>query len=836
MQRWWRYLLGLLAALLLAGAAAGGVMYLMWARNLPSVEDVDILAYGGETRVYDRKNRLIGVLTPSLTSGALMGGDLLELGQISQPLRKAVVSSEDRRFAQHNGIDVIGITRGLLKGVLRGDLEGGSSITQQLVKNTLLGDMNSARTLERKFKEAVLAYRVEQHFSKQQILAAYLNVVYWGKTEARSIVGIDQAAHAYFGKSAADLNLAESVYLAGLIPSPNTRYQHFVEYRPLNRILLNRMVKDGVITAAQAEDAWRTPIYPAGWRIGWNEDGTIHSAVLENPSRLEANLPARPPQVAAHYLQAVERELVAALGRRDAYDNARIITGLDLGAQEAAEEAARRAELPKGAALGMAFVDPATGEVTALVGQQPGDTRPAEWDNATQARRQVGSSVKPFVYTLALENGWKQSDTVLDSPLEGKYQPQNYDGRWLGYPVTLRYALDHSLNLPTVRLAREVGVNRLEGKLAALGFTVPPDAGLSLSIGTLEASPLQMASAYAAFANGGLYHPPSFVRQVIDARGNTIYRRPEAPAVRVWDERTAYLGLDMLRGVVDDLSARQGGLAVQARVSGWPVGGKTGTTNDIRDLWFAGVAPGLAGAVWVGREDNTPLPAWAYSGTVAAPIWGEAARGMLQARTPEDFPVPQGIGFATVRRVQMAFRSEDLASLQTVRPRIPRKEEEPAAKSPPPSLPFPAWDTAPDSNPAPAPQNDAPSWPQGWTGLGQPAAGGGASEPQSAASYADDPMSHGSMSQDFVPSEPISNKPVPPEPAPGQLMPNATSNAADAAPADRWLQKDLGQPLSGWFGDAAQQALDEAQQQGQSWLQESWQQTKDIFQESLSLP
>lgn len=657
---WLRPLLGTLAALVLVALAAFGVMYVMWTRDLPSVEDVDLLALGGETRVYDRKNRLIGVLTPSLSSGALMGGDLLELGEISQPLRKAVVSSEDRRFNTHRGIDVIGISRGLLKGLFQGDLEGGSSITQQLVKNTLLGDLNSARTLERKFKEAVLAYRVEKNFSKQQILAGYLNVVYWGKTERRSIVGIDQAAHAYFNKEAADLNLAESVYLATLIPSPNSRYKQFEEFRPLSRILLNRMVEDGSVTPAQAEEAWRTPIYPAGWRIGWNADGTVRSAALENPARLEENLPAQPPQVAFHYLQAVERELVAQLGRKEAYASARIVTGLDLDAQLAAEKAAQQAELPSGANLGMAFVDTGTGEVTAMVGQVlDGVHRPAEWDNATQSRRQVGSSVKPFVYTLALSEGWKQSDTVLDSPLIGDYQPQNYDGRWLGFPVTLRYSLDHSLNLPTVRLAQEVGLNKLEGKLTELGFAVQPDHGLSLSIGTLEASPLQMASAYAAFANGGLYRPPSFVRQVVDDRGKVIYQRPEVPAVRVWDERTAFLGLDMLRGVVDDLEEREGGLATRARIAGWPVGGKTGTTNDIRDVWFAGVVPGTAGAVWVGREDNSPLPAGTYSGTVPTPIWQSAVSGILAGHSPQEFRVPQGISYATVRRVKMAFLSED---------------------------------------------------------------------------------------------------------------------------------------------------------------------------------
>ncbi|MCY1702442.1 transglycosylase domain-containing protein [Deinococcus sp. SL84] len=808
-----RPLLGFLAAALLLALAGVGVLYVVWTRDLPSIGDVDLLALGGETRVYDRKNRLIGVLTPSLSSGALASGELLELGEISQPLRKAVVSSEDRRFNSHRGLDMVGIGRGLLKGLFLGDLEGGSSITQQLVKNTLLGDMNSERTLERKFKEAVLAYRVEKNFSKNQILAAYLNVVYWGKTQRRSIVGIDQAAHAYFGKSAAELNLAESAYLAVLIPAPNSRYQKFEEFRPLTRILLDRMVEDGTVTQAQADQAWRTPIYPAGWRIGWNADGTVRSARLENPARLEENLPAQAPQVAFHYLQAVERELVAQLGRKEAYASAKIVTGLDLDAQRAAEQAAREAELPEGATLGMAFVDPQTGEVTAMVGQQLDAGRPADWDNATQSRRQVGSSVKPFVYTLALSQGWQQSDTVLDAPLQGEYQPKNYDGRWLGYPVTLRYALDYSLNLPTVRLAQEVGVGELEGKLTELGFQVQPDLGLSLSIGTLEASPLQLASAYAAFANGGLYRPASFVRQVVDEHGKVIYQRPEVPAVRVWDERTAYLGLDMLKGVVNDLSEAQGGLATRARIEGWPVGGKTGTTNDIRDLWFAGVAPGVAGAVWVGREDNQPLPAWAYSGTVPTPIWQRAARGQLAGRKPGDFPVPQGITFATVRRVEMAFLSEKLQTPGA-----------PAGRSSAPSPTAPAATV-----PAPPPRSSQPSRPPAPTSAP-------ADPPEVPVAAPQTPMTQPPVAQPSEPQPTVPQDSAAPTPEaspdPSQIPP-LPQEPAQQLPQEQLPQEQVPLPDLRGVQDEAARAWEETQRAAEQGLRDTLERGSDQAADEL---
>jgi len=195
--------LNILGGALLAGAAGVGGLWAAWGRDLPSVSDLDVLEFSGQTRVYDRAGTLVGTLTPSLSSGGSVNRDLLKAGQISPWLQKAVVTSEDRRFYQHGGVDVIGIGRGLLKGLLKNDLEGGSSITQQVVKNTLLADLQGARTAERKFKEAVLAYQLERNFEKKQILNAYLNVIYWGDGGNRDIIGAGGAAHAYFGKDAA---------------------------------------------------------------------------------------------------------------------------------------------------------------------------------------------------------------------------------------------------------------------------------------------------------------------------------------------------------------------------------------------------------------------------------------------------------------------------------------------------------------------------------------------------------------------------------------------------------------------------------------------------------
>ncbi|GAA3996498.1 transglycosylase domain-containing protein [Deinococcus rubellus] len=715
-----RVFLRILTLLLVLTGLAGAGMWYAWGRDLPSVNDLDMLEFSGTTRVYDRQNKLVATLTPTLSSGQSVNRDLLPLTQISSWARWAVITSEDRRFYDHGGVDLIGIGRGLLKGLLQNDLEGGSSITQQVVKNTLLSNLKSARTPERKFKEAVLAYQLENQFTKDQILNAYLNVIYWGDGGKTDIIGIGTAAQAYFRKSAVQLNLAESVYLATLIPAPNTRYKDFLGYRPLMKDLLERMVQDGRATQSQADAAWRQPIYPSGWRINWGKNGQVLSASLERPQSLADNTPAAPLPPAFHFMQALEQELIQQIGRKALYGGGKVYATIDLTDQQAAERASLNAQLPDGATLGIALLDPSSGEVRALVGQKLTGSRPSDWNNAVQARRQVGSSIKPLLYTLALSQGWQQSDTVLDSPLTGEYQPQNYDRHWTGQQVTLRYALDHSLNLPTVRLGQQVGMDKFMDKLRALGMTPPTDAGLSLSIGTLEASPLQMAAAYAPFANGGNYFAPSLVRRVEDARGAVLYSRPAPTPVRVWDAQSAWLGLDMIRGVVNDLNRFQGGLGYNARIEGRQVAGKTGTTNDIKDLWFVGTTPTLTGAVWVGKQAGGSLPAWAYSGTIPAPIWQQAVAGSLEGTPAATFKEPPGIKYDVVRRINMAFRTQPVAKQDAQQQPAPAptvQPQQPATQQPAQTEPNTA--ASPQTQQAyPQPEDLVPATPDGTAGPG----------------------------------------------------------------------------------------------------------------------
>lgn len=644
----------LLILALLAGVGLLALL-LLWQQDLRRVDDLNVLEYGGKATVVDASGQIIGALTPSLSSGARVNRDLLKAGQMSSWLRKAVVTSEDTRFYTHGGLDPRGLARAVLHSAT-GDQEGGSTITQQVVRSTLLADIGQNKTLSRKLKEALMAVQVERRFSKEEILTAYLNVVYWGVGRT-DLLGAQDAAHTYFGVDAARLNLAQSAYLATLLPNAR-RYNDYKAYRPLIRSVLTRMVREGRATQAEASAAWHYPLRPVGWTVRYDAAGNLTQAQLSDPTAKRTRSPAPQVRFADGFLDAVERDLSERLGRSVLYrSDVTVHTTMNRQAQVSAEAASRSAALPPGATLGLALLDPRNGDVTALVGQKLGDGVLEQWNNATRARRQVGSSIKPLLYTLALSKGWMQSDTVLDAPLDGDYQPRNYSGTYSGSRVTLRYALDHSLNLPTVRLAQQIGLNSFVSKLRELGLSPAPDTGLPLAIGALEASPLQMAAAYAPFANGGTYYTPRLITKVTEG-GKIILAVNRSGGQRVWDQQTAFLGLDMIRGVVNDLTPEQGGLGWKARIDGREVGGKTGTTNGIRDLWFAGITPGLSAAVWVGRSDNASLPASAYSGDVAAPIWQAAAAGALRGQQATAFSAPPDVVFRSVRGVQMAFKVE----------------------------------------------------------------------------------------------------------------------------------------------------------------------------------
>lgn len=653
---WIRIVLALFICPVIAAGSAMAVFVIRWGRTIPDYRQLDSWKFGSTTKVYARDHTLIATLTPKLPGGQRINRTLVTLDEISPYLISSVVTSEDRRFFDHYGLDPFGFGRNLVRLVQGQDVQGGSTLTNQLIKNTLLDELKDARTLERKVKEWLLSVEVERTFTKEEILQNYLNVIYWGDGGSTDIVGIYAASRAYFGKTPLQLTLAESVYLSALVPNPG-RYFNYQAMRPLMLDRFNRLVEDGWITIDQARRAKMEPIQPSGWRVEYTANGGIKTARLVDSKA--KNLPAVVTERAPHFIQQVEKELIDRFGYDTVYSSGglTVYTSLDLQAQDAIERASRHTRLPtRDATMGAVMLNPYNGQVLAMVGQKirPGETL-KEWNNAAQGQRQIGSSVKPFLYTLAIEQGYHQDHQEYDGPGQfrcsgcpgGWYKPNNFGFSYSYRNMTLREALDKSLNLPTLRLAERLGLASFFGKLKQLEIPVSDDVGLASTIGAIETTPLKMTAAYAPFVNGGIYYKPTFITHVETVGGRILYdaNRDKVESHRVWSPQTAYVGLDMLQGVVNDLDAQAGGLSWRARIPGWPVGGKTGTTNDVRDMWFIGVTPRAIGTVWIGRQQGGTMPQNAYSGEYNPPVWKEMMEGYLSGKPPASFDVPNGVEF-----------------------------------------------------------------------------------------------------------------------------------------------------------------------------------------------
>jgi penicillin-binding protein 1A len=641
---------GLVVTIVLAGVLAGGYWFYSLTRDLPSLEAFENLRLTATSTLYDRDGSPLATIS-SVEDGRAISRSLVKLSDVSPAAAAAVVFSEDRRFFQHYGIDFIRLV-GALYNVFLGDLQGGSTITTQVVKNTLLRELASQRALIRKAKEFPLALELERRYSKEEILEMYLNVSFWGG----SLTGIQAASQAYFAKNPASLSLAEGAYLAVLIPGPNPRYRDLEGTRVRMKRLLDAMVAEKWVSAAEAEAAWKTPLVPRGWQARYDTEGNLLAAELTDPE--VRNINELNVNLAPYFVLEVKRFLVRELGREKVFGQGglKVYTTLDQRMQAAAEAAAADAAgtLPQKAQLALTALDPQSGEVLAMLGANHATLD--EYNRATRLTRSPGSSVKPFVYALAIQQlGWTQATTVPDAPVEypdksqpgGVWRPKNFSGTFLNKPVTLRYALDRSLNLPAIRTAEQLGPATLAQHLKQAGFTINGAPSLSNSIGGgLGVSPTQLSAAYAAFVNGGYRVEPVMVIRVEDAEGQILYQAPPAQATRVvlYTPQVAYLGWDMLKGYIYDLGTSS--LARRAAIPGRIVGGKTGTTDYAVDLWFAGASRGLVTALWIGRDDNKPMKlangAEPSSSLINPPIFKNFAEKALRGRLANDFvPPPQ---------------------------------------------------------------------------------------------------------------------------------------------------------------------------------------------------
>jgi penicillin-binding protein 1B len=602
------------------------------------------------TRLSDRKHArrdlVSAALEPELIAGLFErlweARTLVTLKQVPQYLVDAIIATEDKRFYHHSGVDPLAIGRAAIANIkAKRVVQGASTLTQQLVKNFFLSNRRSVIT---KAKGAFMAILLERHFSKDEILEAYLNEIYFGQRGIQGIYGAGEAASFYFDTTVEELSLAESALLAGLIRAPNMYcpFRNPELMRTRRNHVLRRMWSLGMITEEQYNNATSAPV-------------TVKEF---SPQTNDA------PYFVDHVIQELSRDFSLEFLTSEGL---RIFTTLDVEMQRTAqrilkEELSRlEAAYPRTSGdRGVAATDhlqgcivvlqPHTGYLRALIGGR--DYQQSGFNRATQARRQPGSLFKPIVYLTALERPSPGGDIftptslLKDEPLTIQYEhtqwsPRNYNEQYLGN-VSLRRALEMSLNCATVRLSQSVGLEHIIAKAKDLGLTTPLESLPSLALGAFEAIPLEMAGAYCALANQGTLYTPTSIKEVVDREGKTLARkRPVAKGVA--SPEGAFLTTYLLKGVIDR------GTASSCRATiPFPAAGKTGTTNNYQDAWFLGYTPSILALVWVGFDAPESL---GLSGAQAAlPIW---ARLMNEIATPlphGDFAPPPGIVFRKIDR------------------------------------------------------------------------------------------------------------------------------------------------------------------------------------------
>jgi 1A family penicillin-binding protein len=604
-------------------------LYFLWvSRDLPTPGKLAGADIRGSTKILDRN----GVVLYSIFRD--YNRLYVPLKDIPKYLQAATISIEDKNFYTNKGFSITGLVRGLIVDpIVKNRVTGGSTITQQLVKNTLL---TPERSVERKIKELILAVQVDQRFSKDEILEMYLNNVPYGGTA----IGVEAASNLYFGKKVKELNLAQSAFLAGLPQAPSI-YSPFIgrdkAYIPRTKDVLRRMREDGKITRKQEQEALREV-----------EKFTF--------SQKQGNLKA------PHFVQYVREQLVKLYGEAVVENgNLTVITTLDYEIQKEAEnivfeeiERIEKFNATNGAAVVM---NPRTGGILAMVGSRNYFDIEREGNfNAATARRQPGSALKPVMYATAFERGYTPATLVMDLrtefpanvPGQPDYIPVNYDGKHRG-PMQIRFALGNSTNIPAVKMLAQVGIRPVMQKAFDMGIENwrpsqenLKDVGLSLVLGGRETTLVEMATAYSVFANRGVKKEPFSIVEVKDRQGKTIFEHKDQRGIRVLSEEVAFL----ISHILSDNNARLEVFGANSllNIAGRTVAVKTGTTDLKRDNWAAGYTPSYVVVSWVGNNDNSQMhPTIASGVTGATPIWRRIMLEVLSGKTAESFGVPKNV-------------------------------------------------------------------------------------------------------------------------------------------------------------------------------------------------
>ena len=585
---YWAMILGVWGVL----GTAGVVIY--YAAQLPPIDQLAVPKRPPNIAILAEDGTL-------LANRGDTGGPAIRLAELPPYLPKAFVAIEDRRFYSHFGIDPMGIARAVVNNATgRGTMQGGSTLTQQLAKNLFL---TQERTLPRKIQEAILALWLEHRYSKDQILELYLNRVYFGA----GAYGVEAAAQKYFGHDARDLTLSESAMLAGLMKAPTklapNRNPDAAQERAAQ--VIAAMAQEGYVTGAMAKVALARPAMAVSGRGG----GSVNYVADYVMDQLDDTV------------GAIDQDLT-------------VTTTIDAKMQASAEAALVDELDRKGQKFGVsqgALVSlDAGGAIHALVGGR--NYADSQFNRAVAAKRQPGSSFKPFVYLTALERAGLTPDTVRDdAPINVKgWRPENYSREYFG-PVTLTNALALSLNTVAVRVGLEAGAKNVAATAKRLGIASPMQANASIALGTSEVTPLELVAAYVPFSNGGLSVQPYVITRVKGANGKMLYQRRAPAASRAIDP--AYVA--MMNTMMQETLLT--GTARKAELPGWQAAGKTGTSQDWRDAWFVGYTSHLVTGIWLGNDDNSPTKK-VSGGNLPVEVWSRFMKEAHRGSPPTALP------------------------------------------------------------------------------------------------------------------------------------------------------------------------------------------------------
>ncbi|HEY5257468.1 MAG TPA: transglycosylase domain-containing protein [Candidatus Baltobacteraceae bacterium] len=579
-----------------------------YSRNLPDISKMADYQPASATRIYARDGTL-------LASVYKENRIWVPIDRIPKLVQEAVIANEDERFYVHHGVDFVGTVRAAFADLRHEQLQGGSTITQQLARNLFLNDSVS---ISRKIQEALLAMEIERYYTKDEILERYLNMVYLGS----GAYGVDAAAHAYFGTSLSNLTIGQAATIAGVIAAPSD-YSPYVNLdlaRERQRHVLGRMAASGYITTAQADAAYAAPLHLAG----------------ERPEGLQGYAD---PYFTTYVIAQLENQFGVQAVREGGLQ---VYTTVDPTLEQIAQEAVDwgvRAALAEGVnahEAALVSLRPSTGEIVAMIGGTKFSLN-NQFNRAWQAHRQPGSSFKAYVYTAAIDGGMPPSTLLDDSPVQypmgdgTMWAPKDDDDRYMG-EVTMRQALALSRNVVAVKLADQIGIDRVMTYAHDMGVHSPLEANLSLALGSSDVTVLDQAGGYQTLADQGIHIDPTAMRLVKDSIGNVVLDDRYPEQTEVVSAGTAFLMTSMLEDVIT------AGTGTNANI-GRPAAGKTGTTSDFRDAWFVGYTPDLVTAVWLGNDDYSRMNE-SYGGNIPARIWARYMKAAL-AKTPKHaFTVP----------------------------------------------------------------------------------------------------------------------------------------------------------------------------------------------------